>query len=84
MLYTEGLEFDLDGYVTAYTGSATAVIIPEYVVIDNLDKTKELVKVIGIRDGVFTNNKIITGVVLSEFITDKKTPLKWTGKKCPL
>ena len=67
---TEGLEFNLDGYVTAYHGTDSAVIIPDYKVIDNLDGTKKLVKVVGIKDDVFKGNTNITGVALSSFMTE--------------
>lgn len=67
---TEGLEFDLNGYVTAYHGTDSAVIIPDYKVIDNLDGTKKLVKVVGIKDDVFKGNTNITGVALSSFMTE--------------
>lgn len=67
---TEGLEFDLNGYVTAYHGTDSAVIIPDYKVIDNLDGTKKLVKVVGVKDDVFKGNTNITGVALSSFMTE--------------
>lgn len=67
---TDGLEFDLNGYVTAYHGTDSAVIIPEYKVIDNLDGTKVLIKVVGIKENVFKGNTNITGVAFSDFITE--------------
>ncbi len=70
MFVTDGLEFNEEGYVTAYNGTDSAVVIPEYVVFDNLDGTSKLVKVVGIKEGVFKNNSNITGVVLSDFITE--------------
>lgn len=70
MFETDGLEFNEEGYVTAYNGTDSAVVIPEYAVFDNLDGTSKLVKVVGIKEGVFKDNSNITGVVLSDFITE--------------
>lgn len=67
---TEGLEFDINGYVTAYHGTDSAVFIPDYKVVDNNDGTKKVVKVVGIKDNVFKGNTNITGVALSSFITE--------------
>ncbi len=67
---TEGLEFNKSGVVTGYSGTDTTVIIPEYHVIDNLDGTKSVVKVTGISPNAFKGNSMITGVQLSDFITD--------------
>ena len=66
---TDGLEFDKNGMVTAYNGTDSLVIIPDYVSIDNHDGEKTAVKVTGIMDGVFTGNENLTGVVLSDYIT---------------
>lgn len=66
---TDGLKFDKDGYVTEYKGTDSVVIIPEYALINNLDGTSHVVKVTGLKPGVFTNNENITAVVLSDFIT---------------
>jgi uncharacterized repeat protein (TIGR02543 family) len=67
---SDGLEIDLNGTVTAYTGSDSLVVIPDYAVIDNKDGTKQAIKVTGIAEGVFTNNECITGVALSDYITE--------------
>ncbi len=67
---TEGLEFDKNGVVTGYTGTESTVFIPEYRVIDNRDGTKSVVKVTGISSTAFAGNTNITGVVLSDGITE--------------
>ncbi|MGN1154704.1 MAG: leucine-rich repeat protein, partial [Agathobacter sp.] len=67
---TNGLEYDLDGNVTAYNGTDSYVVIPNYVSVDNLDGTANAVKVTAIAPEAFKNNKNITGVLLSDFITE--------------
>lgn len=67
---TEGLEFNANGVVTNYTGIDTTVVIPEYHVVDNLDGTKSVIKVTGISPNAFQTNSNITGIQLSDFITD--------------
>ena len=67
---TEGLEFNKNGVVTGYNGTDATVVIPEYHVVDNLDGTKSVIKVNGISSTAFKGNTIITGVQLSDFITD--------------
>lgn len=65
---TEGLEVSSSGIVTGYNGTEKTVIIPEYHTIDNRDGTYKVVKIKGIASNAF-NNKKITGITLSEFIT---------------
>ena len=67
---TDGLEFNSAGMVTGYNGSETTVIIPEYHVVDNLDGTKSVIKVTGISGTAFRGNTNITGIQLSDFITE--------------
>ena len=67
---TDGLEFNSAGRVTGYSGSETTVIIPEYHVVDNLDGTKSVIKVTGISGTAFRGNTSITGIQLSDFITE--------------
>ncbi len=68
---TEGLEISKDGIVTGYHGTESTVFIPEYHTIDNLDGTKSVVKVVGLDGNAFKEKKdIVTGIVLSDFITE--------------
>ena len=67
---TDGLEFNSAGVVTGYNGSETTVIIPEYHAVSNRDGTKSVIKVTGIDSEAFKNNANITGVQLSDFISD--------------
>lgn len=67
---TEGLEFNSAGIVTNYTGTEKTVFIPEYHAVDNLDGTKSVIKVIGIAQNAFKGNTNITGVSLSDYITE--------------
>ena len=67
---TEGLEFNSSGMVTNYYGNEKMVVIPEYHVVDNLDSTKTVIKITGISSNAFIRNTNITGIELSEFITE--------------
>lgn len=67
---TDGLEVNSAGIITGYSGSETTVIIPEYRVVDNLDGTKKVLKIIGISSTAFAGNTAITGIQLSDFITE--------------
>lgn len=66
---SEGLVVSKEGEVTGYNGEASYVCIPEYTVLDNRDGTKSVVKITGIKSNALSG-KPITGVVLSDFITD--------------
>lgn len=66
---SEGLEISKTGVVTAYTGTDSCVLIPEYTVIDNNDGTKSVVKVTGISSTAFSN-KNIDGIIFSDFISE--------------
>lgn len=66
---TEGLEVNKNGVITNYIGTADYVIIPEYKVIENLDGTTQVIKVVGISETAFQNNKEIVAVELSDYIT---------------
>lgn len=68
---TNGLEINPEGYVTAYTGEDTYVIIPDYMTINNKDNGKPtVVKVVGIARDAFRGNTNITGIELSRYITE--------------
>ena len=68
--YSQGLEVDREtGMITGYNGSDEVVWIPDYVSIDNNNGTNSAVKVKGIAPGAFADNKKISGVRLSSFIT---------------
>ena len=62
---SEGLKVNMDGVVTAYNGSDTCVVIPEYFNTGSGD----IVKITGIAQSAFSNNTDIEAVVLSDFIT---------------
>lgn len=65
--YSDGLKIDqTTGEVTGYTGTDTAVIIPEYMNVGGGD----VVKITGIKAGAFKDNTSIEAVVLSDFITE--------------
>ena len=71
---TEGLEVNKEGVVTGYTGDDKFVIIPEYFVITNNDKTKSVIKVTGISSEAFSGNTNIEAIELSDFITEIPEP----------
>ncbi len=67
---TEGLEVDVDGTITAYTGEDSYIVIPDYAVVSNKDNGKNaVIKVTGISKNAFRGNDNITGVELSTFTT---------------
>lgn len=66
---SDGLVVSKEGMVTGYNGTGSYVTIPEYKVIDNRDGTKSVVKITGISSNAF-NGKPITGITLSDFITE--------------
>lgn len=67
---SDGLEVSKSGVVTGYSGTDEYVVIPEYKVIDNRDGTKSIIKITGISENAFKGNSKITGIELSEFITE--------------
>ena len=69
-----GLEVDATtGFITAYDAdnelAGEYVNIPDYYSVDNDDGTYEIVKIVGIDPGVFSNNTKIKGIRLSNFIS---------------
>ena len=67
---TGGLQINLSGEVTAYTGNEKIVLVPNYWDVDNGDGTYTSVKVTGIRPEAFKNDTNIEGVMLSDFTTE--------------
>lgn len=67
---TDGLEVDINGTITGYSGKDSAVFVPDYMVIDNHDGSNSVIKVTGLAEKAFKGNKDITGVKLSRFITE--------------
>lgn len=67
---SDGLEINNEGVVTGYNGTDDYVLIPEYNVVDNLDGTTTVNKVVGFASDAFKNNTKIYGVELSDFITE--------------
>ena len=66
-VYSEGLKVNQStGVITGYTGTDNCVVIPEYMNVGNGD----VVKITGLKEGVFENNTNISAVVLSDFITE--------------
>ncbi len=68
--YSEGLEVNSAGIITAYTGSDEYVVIPEYKVIKNQDGTNTVIHVTGISENAFKGNTNITGVIMSTLVDD--------------
>lgn len=76
---SEGLQVNLDGYITGYTGNDTTVVIPQYWQADNGDGTYTAIKICGIADNytdnngktvsVFGGNTNIEKIVLPKYIT---------------
>ena len=65
--WTDGLRVNQNsGIITGYTGTDNCVIIPEYMNVGN----GEVVKITGISENAFRNNKNIQAVILSDYITD--------------
>ena len=70
LLNSEGLEINTDtGVITGYSGEDTAVFIPEYMSIDNLDGTRSSVKVTGISSNAFNGNTSVVDVILPDSVT---------------
>lgn len=68
---SNGLEVNAEtGIITNYTGKSSYVNIPDYYSRDNGDNTADLVKITGIKPGLFQNNTNIKTVRLSKFITE--------------
>lgn len=69
---TEGLEFALEGKVTAkYTGTSTQVVLPQYYSSNNgVDQTATAVKVTGFEAGVFQGNTNIEKVILPIYVSE--------------
>ena len=67
---SDGLEINNEGVVTGYSGTDDYVLIPEYNVVDNLDGTTTVNKVVGFTSDAFKNNTKIYGVELSDYITE--------------
>ena len=65
--YSAGLKVNqTTGIITAYNGTDTCVVIPEYMNVGNGD----VVKVTGISETAFKGNTSIKAVVLSDFVTE--------------
>lgn len=60
--YTEGLRVNQRGVVTGYTGTDPYVLIPEY--------WNDAVKITAIAPDAFRNNKVISAVEFSDYITE--------------
>ncbi len=68
---TEGLEFALEGKVTAYTGTSTQVVLPQYYASNNgVDQTATAVKVTSFDANVFAGNTNIEKVVLPIYVSE--------------
>ena len=77
---SEGLQVNLDGYITGYTGTDKTVVIPQYWQTDNGDGTYSAVKIRGIAENyydengdlvtVFGRNTNIEKIVLPIYITE--------------
>lgn len=67
---TKGLQIGLDGVVTAYNGTSTTVVVPQYDSADNLDETSSAIKVKAFNENVFKGNTNINTVVLPQYISE--------------
>lgn len=68
---SDGLVINTEtGMITGYTGDAKVVYIPDYLAVDNGDKTTSVVKVTGLKPGLFKDNTNIMGVKLGKYITE--------------
>lgn len=68
---SDGLVVDMDtGYITEYNGSATDVVVPQYVSVNNGDGTFSAVRIRGIEEDAFKGNSNITGVVLPKYVSE--------------
>lgn len=69
MLGTDGLSVDENGIISEkYTGDAEYIVIPQYMSIKNANNTYSAVRVRGITENVFQNNKNIKGVHLPKYV----------------
>lgn len=77
---SEGLQVNLDGYITGYTGTDKTVVIPQYWQADNGDGTFSAIKIRGIAENyvntdgefvtVFAGNTNIEKIILPVYVTD--------------
>lgn len=77
---SEGLQVNLDGYITGYTGTDSTVVIPQYWQSDNGDGTYSAIKIRGIAANyednngelvtVFGGNTNIEKVILPKYVTE--------------
>lgn len=77
---SEGLQVNLDGYITGYTGTDSTVVIPQYWQSDNGDGTYSAIKIRGIAENYYDNNgKLVTvfggntnieKVILPKYVTE--------------
>lgn len=65
-LKSDGFEVDTEtGFITAYTGTAQNVIVPEYISVHNTG-----VRIVGFEEDVFKNNKNLYAVTLPDSVTE--------------
>lgn len=77
---SEGLQVNLDGYITGYTGTDSTVVIPQYWQSDNGDGTYSAIKIRGIAENYYDNNgELVTvfggntnieKVILPKYVTE--------------
>lgn len=77
---SEGLQVNLDGYITGYTGTDSTVVIPQYWQSDNGDGTYSAIKIRGIAANYEDNNgKLVTvfgantnieKIILPKYVTE--------------
>ena len=67
---SEGLTISSDGIVTAYNGSATYVVIPEYTTGGDSTSNDEAIRVRGIDSNAFAGNTTIKAVSLPKYISE--------------
>ena len=70
MAQSEGLVVDMEtGYIVEYNGTATEVVVPQYVSANNGDGTYSAIRVRGIDATAFSGNSNITGIVLPKYVS---------------
>lgn len=58
------------GYISGYTGKATDIVVPDYIVEEDISGNKDVIQVKGIEPDAFQNNTNITSVRLGKYVTE--------------
>lgn len=67
----EGLEVDkATGLITGFGGTATNVLVPDYMVVEDVSHHKDVVQVKGIQSGAFKNKTAIKSIRFGKYVTE--------------